>query len=121
MTEFLDLLDANPYLEELLLDDAGPSINTSDNRPPIRLSHMRLLSFVATLTERALTPRVFSHLQLPHHCSIRVHRDMDPSHVDELLPYPFPEEVHRLATFAVVEKLSLRDDMKGFRRGFRPI
>ena len=117
MTEFLDLLDANPYLEELLLDDAGPSVNTSDNRPPIRLPHMRLLSFVTTLTERALAPRVLSHLQLPHHCSIRVHRDMDPSHVDELLPYPFPEEVHRLPTFAFVEKLSLRDDMKAFGEG----
>ena len=114
MTEFLDLLDANPYLEELLLDDAGPSINTSDNRPPIRLPHMRLLSFVTTLTERALAPRVLSHLQLPHHCSIRVHRDMDPSHVDELLPYPFPEEVHRLPAFALVEKLSFRDDVKAF-------
>ncbi len=33
MAEFLDLLEANPYLEELLLDDAGPSINTSHNRP----------------------------------------------------------------------------------------
>ena len=117
MTEFLDLLDANPYLEELLLDDAGPSISTSDNRPPILLPHMRLLSFVTTLTERALAPRVLSHLQLPHHCSIRVHRDMDPSHVDELLPYPFPEEVHRLPTFAFVEKLSLRDDMKAFGEG----
>jgi hypothetical protein len=114
MTEFLDLLEANTYLEELLLDDAGPSIHTSDNRPPIRLPNMRLLSFVATLTERALVPRVLSHLQLPHHCSIRVHRDMDPSHLDELLPFPFPEDVHRLATFAVVEKLSLRDDMKAF-------
>ncbi len=114
MVEFLDLLEANPYLEELLLDDAGPSINTSDNRPPVRLPHMRLLSFVTTLTERALAPRVLTHLQLPHHCSIRVHRDMDPSHVDELLPYPFPEDVHRLPTFSVVEKLSLRDDMKEF-------
>lgn len=114
MTEFLDLLEANSYLEELLLDDAGPSIHSSDNRPPIRLPHMRLLSFVATLPERALVPRVLSHLQLPHHCSIRVHRDMDPSHLDELLPFPFPEDIHRLPTFAVVEKLSLRDDMKAF-------
>jgi len=39
---------------------------------------------------------------------------MDPSHIDELLPYPFPEDVHRLPTFAFVEKLSLRDDMKAF-------
>ena len=117
MTEFLDLLDANPYLEELLLDDAGPSINTSDNRHPIRLPHMRLLSFITTSTERALAPRVLSHLQLPHHCSIRVHRDMDPSHLDELLPYPFPEKVDHLPTFALIEKLSLRDDMKAFGEG----
>jgi len=43
-----------------------------------------------------------------------VHRDMDPSHVDELLPHPFPEDVHRLPTFSFVEKLSLRDDVKDF-------
>ncbi len=42
MTEFLDILEENPFLEELLLDDAGPSIHTSDSRPPIRLPHMRL-------------------------------------------------------------------------------
>ena len=114
MTEFLDLLEANSYLEELLLDDAGPSTHTSDNRPPIRLPHMRLLTFVATLTERALAPRVLSHLQLPHHCSIRVHRNMDPSHSDELLPCPFPEDIHHLPMFSLVEKLSLRDDVEVF-------
>ena len=114
MAEFLDLLEANSFLEELLLDDAGPSIHTSDNRPPIRLPHMRLLTFVATLTERALAPRVLSHLQLPHHCSIRVHRNMDPSHSDELLPFPFPEDTHRLPMFSLVEKLSLRDDIEVF-------
>jgi hypothetical protein len=114
MMEFLDLLEANPFLEELLLDDAGPSIHTSDSRPPIRMPHMRLLCFVATLTERALASRVLSHLRLPSQCSVRVHRDMDPSHLDELLPSPFPEDVDHLPTFSVVEKLSLRDDMKGF-------
>ena len=114
MTEFLDILEENPFLEELLLDDAGPSIHTSDSRPPIRLPHMRLLCFIATLTERALSSRVLSHLQLPSQCSIRVHRDMDPSHLDELLPSPFPEDVDHLPTFSIVEKLSLRDDMKVF-------
>ncbi|KAI9509381.1 hypothetical protein F5148DRAFT_768623 [Russula earlei] len=117
MTEFLDLLEANSYLEELLLDDAGPSINTSDSRPPIHLPHMQFLTFVATLTERAVASRVLSHLQLPHLCSIRVHRDMDPSHLDELLPSPFPDDVHHLPTFAIVEKLSLRDDLKAFGEG----
>lgn len=114
MMEFLDLLEANPFLEELLLDDAGPSTHTSDSRPPVRLPHMRLLCFVATLTERALASRVLSHLQLPSQCSIRVHRDMDPSHLDELLPSPFPEDVDHLPTFSIVDKLLLRDDMKGF-------
>ncbi|KAI0302033.1 hypothetical protein BC826DRAFT_1101673 [Russula brevipes] len=103
MTDFLDFLEANWYLEELLLDDAGPSIHTSDSRPPIRLPHMRLLAFVSTLTERAAASRILSRLQLPHQCSIRVHRDMDPSHPDELLPGPFPEDVHHLPTFAIVE------------------
>jgi hypothetical protein len=42
---------------------------------------------------------------------------MDPSHLDELLPGPFPEDVHHLSTFAVVEKLSLRDDMQMFGEG----
>ncbi len=60
MAESLNLLEATPYLEELLSDDAGPSIYTSDDRPPIRLPHMRLLSFVTTLTERALAPRVLT-------------------------------------------------------------
>lgn len=114
MTEFLDLLEANPYLEELLLDDAGPSIRTSDSRPPIHLPNMRLLCFVATSTERALASRVLSHLQLPSQCSIRVHRDMDPSYLDELLPPSFPEDVHLLPTFGTVERLSLRDDTKVF-------
>jgi hypothetical protein len=114
MTEFLNFLAANPHLEELLLDDAGPSINTSDSRPPIHLPHLRLLCFVATLTERALASRVLSHLRLPSHCCIRVHRDMDPSHPDELLPSPFPADVHLLPTFGSVEKLSIRDDMKVF-------
>lgn len=114
MTEFLDLLETNPFLEELLLDDAGPSVHTSDSRPPVQLPHMRLLCFVATLTERALASRVLTHLQLPRHCAIRVHRDMDPSHLDELLPFPFPEDLDRLPTFSIVEKLSLRDDVKCF-------
>jgi len=117
MSDFLDLLEANPFLEELLLDDAGPSIRTSDSRTLINLPHMRLLTFVSTLTERALASRVLSHLRLPHQCSIRVHRDMDPSHLDELLPSPFPEDVRHLPTFAIVEKLSLRDDMKVFGEG----
>src|SRR6266403_4668654 len=71
--------------------------------PPLTLrtiAHMRLMSFVTTLTERALAPRVL--------------RDMGPSHVDELLPYPFPEDIHRLPTFSFVEKMSLRDDMEAF-------
>lgn len=114
MTEFLDFLEANPCLEELLLDDAGPSIHTSDSRPPIRLPRMRLMSFIATLAERALASRVLSHLLLSPECSIRVHRDMDPSHLDELFPSPFPEHVHHLLTFGIVDKLSLRDDMKAF-------
>lgn len=117
MTEFLDFLEANPRLEELLLDDAGPSINTSDSRRPIHLPHLRLLCFVATLTERALASRVLSHLRLPRHCCIRAHRDMDPSHPDELLPSPFPADVHLLPTFGSVEKLSIRDDMKVFGEG----
>ena len=114
MTEFLDFLEANPHLEELLLDDAGPSMHTSDSRPPIQLPHLRLLCFVATLTERALASRVLSHLRLPRHCCIRAHRDMDPSHLDELLPSPFPADVHLLPTFGCVERLSIRDDMKVF-------
>ncbi|KAH9063440.1 hypothetical protein EDB87DRAFT_187751 [Lactarius vividus] len=114
MTEFLDFLAANPYLEELLLDDAGPSLNTSDRRLPIYLPHLRLLCFVSTLTERALASRVLSHLRLPRHCCIRAHRDMDPSHPDELLPSSFPADVHLLPTFGSVEKLSIRDDMKVF-------
>ena len=114
MTEFLDFIAANPLLEELLLDDAGPSIHTSDSRHPIHLPHLRLLCFVATLTERALASRVLSHLRLPRHCCIRAHRDMDPSHPDELLPSPFPADVHLLPTFGSVEKLSIRDDMKIF-------
>lgn len=114
MSEFLDFLEANPHLEELLLDDAGPSIHTSDNRPPIHMPHLRLLCLVATLTERALASRVLSHLRLPRHCCIRAHRDMDPSHPDELLPSPFPADVRHLPTFGSVEKLSIRDDMKVF-------
>jgi len=114
MTEFLDFLEANPLLEELLLDDAGPSINTSDSRPPIHLPHLRLLCFIATLTERALASRVLSHLRLPRQCCIRAHRDMDPSHPDELLPSPFPADIHLLPTFGSVEKLSIRDDIKVF-------
>ena len=114
MTEFLDFLAANPHLEELLLDDAGPSIHTSDSRSPLHLPHLRLLCFVATLTERALASRVLSHLRLPRQCCIRAHRDMDPSHLDELLPSPFPVDVHLLPTFGSVEKLSIRDDMKVF-------
>jgi hypothetical protein len=114
MTEFLDFLAANPRLEELLLDDAGPSIHTSDSRPAIQLPHLRLLCFISTLTERALASRVLSHLRLPRHCCIRAHRDMDPSHPDELSPSPFPADVHLLPTFGGVEKLSIRDDMKVF-------
>jgi hypothetical protein len=114
MTEFLDFLAANPYLEELLLDDAGPSVRTSDNRHPIHLPNMRLLCFVTTSTERMLPSRVLIHLRLPRQCSIRVHRDMDPSYLEDLLPSPFPEDVRLLPTFGMVEKLSLRDDIKAF-------
>jgi hypothetical protein len=39
---------------------------------------------------------------------------MDPSHLDELLPLPFPEDLGHLPTFSMAEKLSLRDDMKCF-------
>ncbi|KAI0273628.1 hypothetical protein BC834DRAFT_966128 [Gloeopeniophorella convolvens] len=114
MADFLDFLEANPYLEELLLDDAGPAMHTSDSRLPVRLPNMRLLCFIATSTERAVSQRVLSHLRLPDQCCIRVHRDMDPSHLDELLPSPFPADAHLLPTFGTVENFSLRDDMRAF-------
>ncbi|KAI0062248.1 hypothetical protein BV25DRAFT_1825681 [Artomyces pyxidatus] len=114
MEEFLDLLEANPRLEELLLDDAGPGFDARDSRPRINLPQMRLICFITSSSERALPARVLSHLTLPEECSIRVNRDMNPSRFDELLPSPFPSDLSSLAPFRSLDKLALREDTVEF-------
>ncbi|KAA1478088.1 hypothetical protein DENSPDRAFT_885619 [Dentipellis sp. KUC8613] len=88
MEEFLDLIEMNPLLEQLLLDSAGPTLYPTTNRPPVSLPNLRLLCFNVSQKERALPERVLTHLILPDTTTTRIFYDMDPAAVDPSLPLP---------------------------------
>ncbi|EIM83542.1 uncharacterized protein STEHIDRAFT_170794, partial [Stereum hirsutum FP-91666 SS1] len=113
MTNMLDVLEANPLLEEILVDDACPSLESLAGRPRVRLPRLRLICFIVSLSDSELPSQLLSHLDLPREATIRIHLDMMHTAEQSALS-PFPTDLRPLAAFTSVDHLILRDDVVVF-------
>lgn len=109
MTEMLNVLEANPLLEEILVDDACPSLESLSGRPRVCLPNLRLICFIISLSDNELPSQILSHLELPRHATIRVHLDMMHT-AEQNLSSPFPSDLRPLGVFGSVDRLIMRDD-----------
>ncbi|KAI0320111.1 hypothetical protein OF83DRAFT_665013 [Amylostereum chailletii] len=111
MEGFLQLLKANPTLEELFLDDAGPTIDTPYQASTrVGLPRLRLLYIQTACVEPEFPARLLDRLVLSDQCSVQVHRAVSMAG-DSLHPFTltaFPADTTHIGAFLSIDSLKLK-------------